>query len=191
VTIRQTLSRARGYAGQGRHLVGMPPRVAAFYVRAFWTALRTRDGYTSVIATRPADGRQLLDLARGRRSVVELGTGTAWTTVAFALADPGRRVVSYLALAGDARARIELRRELGQAAAPEPGTVDFLFIDCAHDRVSTADSFRAWEPAIVPGGVVAFHDYDHPEFPGVSEAVAELGLRGDVSGGLFVWRKPR
>jgi predicted O-methyltransferase YrrM len=144
---------------------------------------------------------QLIDLARGRRSVVELGTGTAWTTIALALADGGRRVVSYdpeahaqreryLALIdAGTRARIELRRQLGQEARPTPGTVDFLFIDCAHDRVSTADSFRVWEPAIVPGGVVAFHDYDHPEFPGVREAVDELELRGDSSGGLFVWRK--
>jgi predicted O-methyltransferase YrrM len=199
--LRRNVARARGFAGQGRHLFAMPRRVAAFYLRAFWTALRTRDGYTSVIATRPSDAVQLIELARGRRSVVELGTGTAWTTIALALADRGRRVVSYdpeahaqrerhLALIDTGtRARIELRRQLGQEASPAPGTVDFLFIDCAHDRVSTADSFRAWEPAIVPGGVVAFHDYDHPEFPGVREAVEELELAGEASGGLFVWRK--
>jgi predicted O-methyltransferase YrrM len=145
---------------------------------------------------------QLIALARGRRSVVELGTGTAWTTIALALADRGRRVVSYdpeahaqrehyLALIDvGTRARIELRRQLGQEATPAPDSVDFLFIDCAHDRVSTADSFRTWEGAIVPGGVVAFHDYDHPEFPGVREAVEELQLAGAASGGLFVWRKP-
>lgn len=179
----------------------MPRAVAAFYLRAFWTAVRTRDGYTSIIATRPSDAVQLLALSHGRRSVVELGTGTAWTTIALTLADAGRRVVSYdpeahpqreryLALVGaDTRARIELRRQMGQDARPEPSSVDFLFIDCAHDRVSTGDSFRAWEPAIVPGGVVAFHDYDHPDYPGVREAVQELELHGDVSGGLFVWRK--
>jgi predicted O-methyltransferase YrrM len=193
---------ARGFATESRHLTAMPRRVAAFYLRAFWTALRTRDGYTSVIATRPSDAAELLSLARGGRSVVELGTGTAWTTIALALAEPERRVVSYdpeahpqreryLALAGaDTRARIELRRAPGQSAAPQAASVDFLFIDCAHDRASTRDSFRAWEPAIVPGGVVAFHDYEHPDYPGVAEAVEELGLRGDVSGGLFVWRKP-
>jgi SAM-dependent methyltransferase len=193
---------ARGFAAQGRHLLAMPRGVAAFYLRAFWTALRTRDSYTSIIATRPADAVHLIDLARGREAVVELGTGTAWTTIALALADRRRQVVSYdpevhaqreryLALVDPAtRTRIDLRRQLGQAARPEPGSVDFLFIDCAHDRVSTADSFRAWERAIVPGGVVAFHDYDHPEFPGVREAVEELELRGDSSGGLFVWRKP-
>jgi predicted O-methyltransferase YrrM len=193
---------ARGFAGEARHLVAMPPRVAAFYVRAFATAVRTRDGYTSMIATRPSDAEHLLALARDRLAVVELGTGTAWTTIALALADPLRRVVSYdpeahpqreryLALVdGGTRARIELHRRAGQDAQPAPSTVDFLFVDCAHDRVSTADSFRAWEPAIVPGGVVAFHDYDHPDYPGVREAVEELELRGEVRGGVFVWRKP-
>ncbi len=44
---------------------------------------------------------------------------------------------------------------------------------------------------MVPGGAVAFHDYDHPEYPGVREAVEELGLRGQPVGGMFVWRKPR
>ena len=195
------LARARGFAVQGRHLVGMPRRVAAFYLRAFWTALRTRDSYTSVIATRPSDAEHLLALADGRLAVAELGTGTAWTTIALALADPRRRVVSYdpeahpqreryLALIdAGTRGRIELHQGPGQDARPDPGSVDFLFVDCAHDRVSTADSFRAWEPAIVPGGVVAFHDYDHPEFPGVRDAVEELQLRGEVRGGVFVWRK--
>jgi hypothetical protein len=71
--LRRNVARARGFAGQGRHLFAMPRRVAAFYLRAFWTALRTRDGYTSIIATRPSDAVQLIELARGRRSVVELG----------------------------------------------------------------------------------------------------------------------
>jgi hypothetical protein len=40
------------------------------------------------------------------------------------------------------------------------------------------------------GGVIAFHDFDHPDYPGVREAVEELGLTGEVRGGVFVWRKP-
>jgi hypothetical protein len=43
---------------------------------------------------------------------------------------------------------------------------------------------------VAPGGVAAFHDYGHPEYPGVREAVAELGLEGREEGGLFVWRQP-
>jgi hypothetical protein len=37
---------------------------------------------------------------------------------------------------------------------------------------------------------VAFHDYGHPAHPGVAQAVADLGLEGDVRGGTFVWRAP-
>jgi hypothetical protein len=38
--------------------------------------------------------------------------------------------------------------------------------------------------------VVAFHDYDHPHFPGVREAVDELGLTGTSQGGVFVHHRP-
>jgi hypothetical protein len=36
----------------------------------------------------------------------------------------------------------------------------------------------------------AFHDFDEPLFPGVSEAIRELRLDGQAHGHLFVWRKP-
>jgi hypothetical protein len=67
-----------------------------------------------------------------------------------------------------------------------------LFIDSTHEREGTLEEFRAWEPRLEPGAVVAFHDYAHADFPGVAEAVFELGLRGEgeVRGGLFVWRAP-
>jgi predicted O-methyltransferase YrrM len=180
----------------------VPPRVGAFYARAWWTALRSHDRFTLDSATRPSHTRRLLALARGSSTAVELGTGTAWTTAALAAADPRRRVVSYdpvvrpereryLALIPrSARGRIELRAEPAERAGAEPGSVGFLFIDCAHDRETTRDAFRAWEPAVAPGGVVAFHDYDHPDWPGVREAIAELALDGTAYGGLFVWRKP-
>ena len=45
-----------------------------------------------------------------------------------------------------------------------------------------------WRPALAPDAIVAFHDYDHPDFPGVREAIEELGLDGEARGGLFVWR---
>ena len=40
-----------------------------------------------------------------------------------------------------------------------------------------------------PGGVIAFHDYDDEDYPGVTEAVRELGLQGEARGHLYVWRK--
>lgn len=185
-----------------RRLRALPPRVGLFYVRAWLAALRSRDRFTLDSASRPSDVATLLALARGHAATVELGTGTAWTAIALALADDRRRVVSYdpvvrpqreryLALApGQAQARIDLHDDAAEAVQPEPASVGFLFIDCAHDRETTAAAFRAWEAAIRPGGVVAFHDYDHPVYPGVREAVEELGLRGTTDGGVFVWRKP-
>jgi SAM-dependent methyltransferase len=189
-------------AREAAALRGLPPAVIAFYARAWWTAWRTRDRFTLDSATRPSHGARLLALAAGHRSAAELGTGTAWTAIALAAADPARRVVSYdpvareereryLALVPAAvRARIELRAEPAEAAEAAPASVGFLFVDCAHDRETTANAFRAWRDAVAPGGVAAFHDYGHPEYPGVREAVAELGLDGREEGGLFVWRQP-
>jgi predicted O-methyltransferase YrrM len=195
---RQAVALAR----EARHLRALPPRVAGFYVRAWLTALGSRDRFTLDSATRPSDVARLLALARGHASTVELGTGTAWTTIALALADPARRVVSYdpevrsqreryLRLVGPhARARIELRTGSAEDVEPAPDSVGFLFVDCSHDRETTAAAFTSWRPAIAADGVVVFHDYDHPRYPGVREAVEQLGLRGTSSGGVFVWRAP-
>ena len=38
---------------------------------------------------------------------------------------------------------------------------------------------------VVDGALVALHDYGHPDFPGVAEAVRELGIEGDATGGIF------
>ena len=176
--------------------------VAAFFMRAWWCAQRNEDHFSLDSAIRPPELSELLRLARGRRSVVELGTGTAWSTIALALAERGRRVVSYdpharperdayLARAWPSvQARIEFREE-PDSNGPRPGEmVDFLFIDSSHDRASVARAFTAWREALDLDAVVAFHDYDHPSYPGVREAIEELGLKGAVRGSLFVWRVP-
>jgi hypothetical protein len=41
------------------------------------------------------------------------------------------------------------------------------------------------------GAIVIFDDCDHPEFPGVAEAIDELGLVGHRRDGMFVWEAPR
>ena len=181
----------------------LPPAVARFQLRARRVAVSTEDVFSLQSAARPNELRQLLDLATGHDVVVELGTGTGWTSISLALADPRRRVVTYdpivrsereryLELAGRAvRERIELLAEPGEDATPALSSVGFVFVDSAHDRESTVATVAAWRPALRPGGVMAFHDYGHPDWPGVREAVEELGLRGEVVGGLFVWRAPR
>jgi predicted O-methyltransferase YrrM len=184
-------------------LRALPPRVALFYLRARARARRSSDRFSLDSAARPRELSELLALAAGCRAVVELGTGTAWSTVALALDDHKRHVISYdpsvreareayLNLAsGDVRRRIELRAE-PDTAGPHPGDppVEFLFIDSLHERRPAAAAFRAWQAALAPGAVVVFHDYGHPDYPGVAEAVSDLGLDGQRSGGQFVWRAP-
>ncbi|HEY7632434.1 MAG TPA: hypothetical protein VH817_17145, partial [Thermoleophilaceae bacterium] len=95
----------------------LPLSVVRFRRRAGRVARSIGDDFTLLSVTRADELGHLIELARGRRFVVELGTGTAWTTVSLALADSGRRVVSfdptvwdtrerYLELAGSARERI-------------------------------------------------------------------------------------
>jgi predicted O-methyltransferase YrrM len=174
----------------------MPLRVRWFLWRARRLARRVGHAWGLEAATRRGDVAELLRLARGRRYVVELGTGPAWTTIALALAEPRRRVVSfdpvehdhrerYLALAPAAAARIEFVAAPGAEARGEG--VELLFVDSTHEREPTVQEFRAWRPRLAPSAIVAFHDYDHPQFPGVREAVEELGLEGEVRGGMFVW----
>jgi predicted O-methyltransferase YrrM len=173
-------------------LRALPWRVARFHWRARRHATRNGDRFSLASAARPDELAELLALARGCQAVVELGTGTAWSAIALALDDPARRIVSYdptvrperiayLKLAGaSARERIELRAEPTQ----------LLFIDSEHQREPVLGAFRVWRDALAPGAVVVFHDYAHPGYPGVREAVQELGLSGSERGGLFVWRAP-
>lgn len=183
----------------------LPPSVAWFHARALRLALARADAFTLRSAADPRQLAALLRLARGRRRVVELGTATGWSAAAFALADPLRAVVScdpvgqpgrdlYLRLLPpSALARIALVRASGvQAAALADGpAVDLLFIDSSHERQATIDEWHAWRPRLSGGALVVFHDCDHPDFPGVSEAIDELGLTGTRRDGMFVWEAPR
>jgi predicted O-methyltransferase YrrM len=182
-------------------LLRLPPRVALFYSRARRSAARTGDQWSLQSATGPRSLALILRLARGRRRVVEIGTGTAWTTAALALADRERRVLSfdpkvwperdrYLGLAGpDASSRIELVAGGGEDGPGDLGwTPDLLFVDGSHQRDLTLRTFEAWQPALAANAIVAFHDYRNPAYPGVTEAIRTLGLRGEAVGDVFVWR---
>jgi predicted O-methyltransferase YrrM len=198
---RSTPQRARRLALQAWHLARLPAPVAAFWLRAMRRAQTAGDTWSIDVACRPAELRVLLDALREAPRVAEIGTAAAWTTACIALARPGREVHSwdveahperdrYLALidASD-RARVHLHDRPGGLGPTDPPAVDAVFIDSSHERDETVATFRTWEPALSPGGVVAFHDYDDADYPGVTEAVRELGLRGEARGHLYVWRK--
>jgi predicted O-methyltransferase YrrM len=198
--VRGSLAEAVVRQGQ---LTALPPRVAWFFVRARRLAARTGDEWSLTSATGPRALAHVLREARGARRVAEIGTGTAWTTAALALADAGRRIVSYdpivrperdryMDLAGRrARARIELVDGPGDAGPAGDGErFEFVFIDASHERERTIATFQAWRPALAAGGTIAFHDWGNERYPGVTEAIRELGLEGTVHDDVFVWRPP-
>ncbi len=176
----------------------LPARVATFQLRARLRALHAHDQFSLVSATRPENLSELLALARGRRLVVELGTATAWTTVSFALSEPSLEVVSYDPIPHPERERYlglvgaRTRRRIMFLAAPgadgprDGRRVDLLYIDSSHSREGTIAEVRAFRPVLAPGSVIAFDDYGHADYPGVREAIDELGLSGTARGALFV-----
>jgi len=89
----------------------------------------------------------------------------------------------YVALAPEAATRIDFVVAPGeQPRADDP--VDFVFIDGAHDKDTTTAAFEAWRGRLADGGTIVFHDY---ESPGVTSAIAELGLAGRVDDGMYFW----
>jgi predicted O-methyltransferase YrrM len=200
---RRALGAARHRAGRARDLRRLPPGVRRFVLAAEAHARAVGDDFSLLSASRPGNLAMLLALAEGRRTVVELGTATGWTACALALADPAREVVSvdpvvwphrseYLDLAGrELLARLEFRRMAGaEAPAIGPMGVDLLFVDSSHDREPTVAEVEAWRPNLAPGALVVLDDIGHPDYPGVAQAAAELGLRGAVRGSLLVCRAP-
>jgi hypothetical protein len=66
--------------------------------------------------------------------------------------------------------------------------VEVLFIDASHDRAATIREYEAWRPVLANDSVVVFDDYDHPDFPGVTDPITELNLAGEAAGFLFIHR---
>lgn len=85
------------------------------------------------------------------------------------------------------RERIVFVDKPGESGPESPDLrVDLLFIDASHERDATLREYAAWRPFLAESAVVIFDDYDHPDFPGVREAVTQLGLDGRRDGFLYI-----
>ncbi len=59
------------------------------------------------------------------------------------------------------------------------GQIDFVYIDADHSYKGVWEDLCSWYPKVRTGGVIGGHDYDHPSFPGVTQAVIEFFRRFD------------
>lgn len=87
--------------------------------------------------------------------------------------------------------RVELVRKKSTEAAPdfEDGSLDFVFIDAIHDYENCYNDINYWHNRVRKGGYVMGHDWEHPGFPGVQQAVMEHysdSVQG-VPGPVHVW----
>lgn len=60
-----------------------------------------------------------------------------------------------------------------QGAAAGLGDFDMIFLDAMHTYEDVKADIERWWPRVLPGGLMAFHDYGHDHFPGVKQAVDE------------------
>jgi hypothetical protein len=74
---------------------------------------------------------------------------------------------------------------LSAAASYEDGSLDFVFIDAAHDYENVKADILSWLPKIKSGGYLAGHDY--PTWPGVTQAVNEILGQQNIECGEDCW----
>lgn len=60
-----------------------------------------------------------------------------------------------------------------EAAQRIAGQVDIVLLDAMHTYEDVKADIERWWPHVLQGGIMAFHDYRHPDFPGVAQAVDE------------------
>lgn len=58
-------------------------------------------------------------------------------------------------------------------------SLDFVYIDAAHDYRNVAIDIDAWLPKVKPGGMIGGHDYNHKKYPGLVQAVNERFISPD------------
>lgn len=87
--------------------------------------------------------------------------------------------------------RVELIRKKSLDVAPEfkDETLDFVFIDAAHDYENCFNDISFWHHRVRKGGYVMGHDWEHSGYPGVQKAVVEHygnSVTG-IAGPVHVW----
>ncbi|MEM1354505.1 MAG: glycosyltransferase [Planctomycetota bacterium] len=71
-----------------------------------------------------------------------------------------------------------IRDESSDAAACiNDSSLDFVYLDADHSETGLLRDLAAWFPKVRDGGLIAGHDLDHPDFPGVRRAAERFFRR--------------
>jgi len=63
-----------------------------------------------------------------------------------------------------------------------PIAIDLLFVDGAHYDEAVKNDILMWLPKVADGGIAVFHDYKHPNVPGLTTIVDEAMSKYPVIG---------
>lgn len=68
------------------------------------------------------------------------------------------------------------------------GSYDLIFLDAMHTYEDVKEDIKRWYPRLRNGGTFVWHDYSHPHFEGVKQAVDEfLGRPVEGQVGTLAW----
>lgn len=68
-------------------------------------------------------------------------------------------------------------RKMSEDAVKDIHEVDFVYIDVDHSYKGVWNDLCIWYSKVRVGGVIGGHDYNHPNFPGVKQAVDEFFVK--------------
>ena len=72
----------------------------------------------------------------------------------------------------------------------EDNSIDFLFIDASHRYEDVLNDINLWYHKVKPDGIIAGHDYNNGDFPGVVKAVDEFfGTEIEMSNWSWIYQK--
>lgn len=137
--------------------------------------------------------QKLIELAAGK-DVLEVGSfkglsayGMAWTAKSItcvdtfrAATDGQRQTEAFTTLENFERATRRFNNvslviaSSEEAARIVTGDFDLIFLDAMHDYENVKADIGRWWSRVRQGGIIAFHDYGHADWPDVKRAVDEM-----------------
>jgi hypothetical protein len=73
-----------------------------------------------------------------------------------------------------------IRKTTADASSDIKDELDFVFIDALHTDEGVYADLTYWFPKVRKGGMISGHDYNHPNFPGVSDAVNRFAFSNNL-----------